>query len=82
MTNLLKQPKTNNNTLPPNIPKIQNIKMTLNNVSQHIHNTVETNNNIVKFTKSTLHNLKNIRNYISKIFHQTDVLILSNKLII
>jgi phospholipid/cholesterol/gamma-HCH transport system permease protein len=80
MTDLLKRP--DEPIVRAGVPRPAPIEITVRGTATRIKAAVETGGDIVRFSGRTIRGLGDVRNYVSEVFHQTGVLILSSGLIV
>jgi phospholipid/cholesterol/gamma-HCH transport system permease protein len=64
------------------VPKAAPVEITLGGFAERIRDATATGGDIIRFSGKTLRGLGDVRNYVSEIFHQAGLLILSSGLII
>jgi phospholipid/cholesterol/gamma-HCH transport system permease protein len=82
MTSLLDPAERPAEPLTSGAPEVEDVEVTLSSVATSLRNAVETGGHIVKFSGRVLRGFGDVRNYVSEIFHQVGVLVLSSGLII
>jgi phospholipid/cholesterol/gamma-HCH transport system permease protein len=80
MTGLLQRPDVD--VLPVGVPQAEDAEITLSGVGARVKAAVNTGGEIVTFAGRTIRGLPDVRNYVSEVFHQAGILILSSGLII
>src|SRR5947209_7311748 len=80
MTDMLD--RTDENVLPAGVPRPEPVEITVRGAASRIRTAVETGGDIARFAGRTVRSLGDVRNYVSEVFHQTGVLILSSGLIV
>jgi phospholipid/cholesterol/gamma-HCH transport system permease protein len=82
MTDTLKRRDPDDLTLPAGVPRPQPVEISARGTAERIKAAVETGGDILRFAGRTIRSLGDVRNYVSEVFHQTGVLILSSGLIV
>jgi phospholipid/cholesterol/gamma-HCH transport system permease protein len=80
MTDLLRRPDAD--VTRTDVPRPAPVEITLTGTATRLKAAVETGGEIARFAGRTIRGLSDVRNYISEVFHQTGVLILSSGLIV
>ncbi|MDQ1458541.1 MAG: phospholipid/cholesterol/gamma-HCH transport system permease protein [Actinomycetota bacterium] len=80
MTDVLE--RSDADVLPAGVPRPAPVDITVRGTATRIKTAVETGGEIARFAGRTVRGLGDVRNYVSEVFHQTGVLILSSGLIV
>jgi phospholipid/cholesterol/gamma-HCH transport system permease protein len=82
MTHVLDRSARDSEAVPAGVPRPQPVEITVRGTAVRVKAAVETGGEIARFAGRTIRGLGDVRNYVSEVFHQTGVLILSSGLIV